>query len=350
MKKILCMCLAFIFLLTAFSGCSIIQFGNESHNNTHKDTESEFDTQLQTLCDESNSEPENELQESPAEDFEYVILEDGTVSITKYIGGKYDVILPSSIDNKAITDIGPNSFSYTDIRTISLPNSIITIQHNAFNKCENLYQVNLSQNLILIGDYAFSECTMLSEITLPESLTSLGSYCFYKCSSLKHITIPSNAINEKNGRVFLDSGLETIILSEGIKVIPADFFSNTNVKEIVLPSTIEEIGSGVFKNCKSLNKIELNKGLVKIGVNSFAYTNIKEIIIPNTVEQVYETSFYNCISLEKVKFEGNAPTNYIYVYFDPYPGAGDAKYTIYYHQDAEGFTTPEWNGYPTEIW
>ena len=342
MKKLLCISVCLALLLTVFTGCNEILEGDSS--DILENTEGEADLGQQGTDTESG------LQESPAEDFEYKIMDDGTISIIRYIGSKSDVVIPAIIDHKIITDIGQSSFSQTDIRTISLPDSITAIQHNAFNKCKNLYQVNLSQNLIFIGDYAFSECSSLSEIILPESLKSLGSYCFYKCLSLKHITIPSNAINEKNGRAFLDSGLETITLSEGIKVIPADFFSNTNIKEIVLPSTIEEIGSGVFKNCKSLNKIELNKGLARIGVNSFAYTNIKEIIIPNTVEQVYETSFYNCISLEKVKFEGNAPTNYIYVYFDPYPGAGDAKYTIYYHQDAEGFTTPEWNGYPTEIW
>ena len=26
------------------------------------------------------------------------------------------------------------------------------------------------------------------------------------------------------------------------------------------------------------------------------------------------------------------------------------EFTIYYRKNAQGFTSPEWNGYPTEIW
>jgi hypothetical protein len=55
--------------------------------------------------------------------------------------------------------------------------------------------------------------------------------------------------------------------------------------------------------------------------------------------------------LEKIKFEGNAPATF--EYSDSIMGVWEPYYvyfTVYYHEGAEGFTSPEWYGYSTEIW
>ena len=45
-----------------------------------------------------------------------------------------------------------------------------------------------------------------------------------------------------------------------------------------------------------------------------------------------------------IKFEGNAPNDYV-------SGLQDMpEYTVYYHEGAEGFTSPDWSGYLTKIW
>ena len=54
--------------------------------------------------------------------------------------------------------------------------------------------------------------------------------------------------------------------------------------------------------------------------------------------------------LKKVIFLGNAPSTY--KYSDPITGVWDpfnTDYTVYYTENAIGFTSPEWYGYPTEI-
>ena len=68
------------------------------------------------------------------------------------------------------------------------------------------------------------------------------------------------------------------------------------------------------------------------------------------MKDITEHAFSGCDTLEKVKFEGNAPEAYVYpLEIMPF-GPNDVHYTIYYHRGAQGFTSPEWNGYPTEIW
>lgn len=58
------------------------------------------------------------------------------------------------------------------------------------------------------------------------------------------------------------------------------------------------------------------------------------------------------LRLVSLYFEGDAPETFIYTddtdsifYIDP----ADVSYTIYYHKDAKGFTSPTWYDYPTQI-
>lgn len=44
-------------------------------------------------------------------DFEYAILEDGTVAITGYSGSAEDVLVPEEIAGKRVTKIGSRAFS-----------------------------------------------------------------------------------------------------------------------------------------------------------------------------------------------------------------------------------------------
>jgi len=71
-----------------------------------------------------------------------------------------------------------------------------------------------------------------------------------------------------------------------------------------------------------------------------------DVVVPQTVTTITDIVFDGCESLQKVYFEGNAPEHYIYGYTMPF----HVYYTVYHHENATGFTTPKWNGYPTEIW
>jgi hypothetical protein len=63
-----------------------------------------------------------------------------------------------------------------------------------------------------------------------------------------------------------------------------------------------------------------------------------------------EMVFDHCASLRTVKFCGNAPNDFIYPPDDPPHVPHNVDCTIYYHEGSRGFTSPEWNGYSTEIW
>jgi len=140
--------------------------------------------------------------------------------------------------------------------------------------------------------------------------------------------------------------LETVVIEEGVTEILRLFFAYTNLKDVTFPSTMKEIGFEAFAGCDQLEKIVLNEGLTTIVGSAFRGVLIEEVIIPKTVTEIYENSF-NTNTLKRMKFEGNAPQNFE-ITDTSIEIQGD--FTVYYHEGAEGFTSPKWCGYPTELW
>lgn len=285
--------------------------------------------------------------ENPASDFEYEENEDGTITITSYIGTDPDVVIPAKIEGKDVTAIG--AFAFWDakelLRSVVMPDTITIIKEHALGSCEKLEKVVLSNNLTTIELEAFTNCTALKNVTLPATLTSLGNEAFYSCTSLKHITIPS-ALSSWGESAFWECHLESVTLAEGLKRIPNYAFRCNDLTEVVIPSSVEKIGIRAFEACLNLQSVKLPKGLQAIDSGAFrCCIALTEITIPSTVTSMDEMAFDECAALQKVYFEGDAPDNYLRLAI--VDRAQNVSYTIYYHEGAEGFTSPEWNGYPT---
>jgi len=317
MKRIFGLIISVGLLLTLFVGC------NNSSNPSITQT----------------TEPAETIQQpNPASDFEYETNEDGGITITRYIGQSKNVIIPETIQNMPVTQIGRCAFVTKNtvrqypsnvVHSLQMPNTITKILGKAFYQCDELQSVTLSKNLNLIEFSAFQECTQLKHITIPAKTTQIGD------------------------EAFDSSGLETVIFEEGIEVIGGyGSFACTQLKQLVLPSTVKEIGMYAFSANPNLETVVLNEGLVKIGPRAFVNNpKLKEIVIPKTVEFVTEMDFNMCSGLEKIMFEGDAPATFefsdeISGVWEPY----NVNFTIYYHEGAEGFTSPKWYGYPTQVW
>ena len=199
--------------------------------------------------------------ENPASDFEYEENEDGTITITSYIGTDPDVVIPAKIEGKDVTEIGTYSFlkAREFLNSVTMPNSITVVGEYAFCTCEKLTSVVLSNNLRIIKKEAFSACSSLSDIILPDSLIELDLHAFYKCSALKHINIPSNLSGWAHD-AFHWCKLETVDIAEGIEAIPHSAFQENNLTEVHIPSTVKEIGSSAFEGCSNLKIVELSEG------------------------------------------------------------------------------------------
>ena len=308
-------------------------------------------------CSHNPGPIENPADKNPSalSDFECAENEDGSITITKYVGAGSSVIIPSNIGDRPVTQIGSCAFQHNDtIVSVEMPDSVTLIEQKAFEDCTSLSAVSLSRKLKSIAANAFMDCSNLSIITLPDSLTVIKGQAFLNCTALKHINIPKN-ITHLGRSSFQNSGIETIDFEDGIEVIGECAFLCTNIKTVTLPKSVRKIEYAAFGSCAQLESVVLNEGIITLESRAFGgKSKLTEIIIPSSVIDMDETFCDYNNSLKTVKFEGDAPENYrtetTEAFIAPLKEYGYTNYTVYYHEGATGFTSPEWCGYPTEIW
>lgn len=125
--------------------------------------------------------------------FEYDILSDDTVIITKYLGDETLVFVPEMLGGKAVSTIGEGAFQGNDsIEQIVLPQRLEVIQSQAFKACPSLQYVVIGTELKSIGQDAFSYCSSLKELRLPEGMIVIDFCICAYCPSLERVVIPQS--------------------------------------------------------------------------------------------------------------------------------------------------------------
>lgn len=134
-----------------------------------------------------------ETAEGTGPNFEYNILSEDTVVITKYIGTETLVFVPEKMDGKVVSTIGEGAFQGNDsIEQIVLPKGIEVIESQAFKDCSCLQYVVMGTELKSIGQDAFSYCSSLKELRLPEGMTVIDLCICAHCPSLEKVVIPQS--------------------------------------------------------------------------------------------------------------------------------------------------------------
>lgn len=193
-------------------------------------------------------------------DFNYTVLDDGTVEITSYNGSDDDVVIPSKIKGKKVTSIGAWAFEEY-------------IQGPGFN----IKSVVIPDTVTSIGSEAFGNCENLKKVTLPSSVTSIGTY-----SAEGEVTIP-----------------------DGVVTIAGGAFAEANITNVNFPDSVKYINAWAFKECTKLNHVVLPKNLVSIdGAFNTCY-NLISIVIPKSVKTIGIQTFYYCTSLKAVYYTGS---------------------------------------------
>lgn len=113
-----------------------------------------------------------------------------TVQTYKFESKNTEVNIPQTVSHEGkeytVTAIGEESFSWSKLQKITLPQRIDSIKSKAFVYTD-LSQITLPDKLTYIGDRCFSSCKM-SEITIPATVTKIGNGAFFSCTNLEKIT------------------------------------------------------------------------------------------------------------------------------------------------------------------
>ncbi len=171
MKKVIAIVLVMASVLTLFCSCN--------KENSDNSGEKSFFDKLKFWEDKP-------IQSG---DFEYIVLEDDTAKITKYLAQDERAIyeMPASVDEYTITVIGAEAFKGAQgIREVRTPDTLKVIEAHAFEGSSvKVIKMNKSKDLTEIGEYAFAECDNLIQADMPAKLETLGDYAFYHCDILR---------------------------------------------------------------------------------------------------------------------------------------------------------------------
>ena len=78
------------------------------------------------------------------------------------------------------------------MKSIVIPENVISIGDNAFNGCSSLSSITLSENITEIPGSTFRGCSSLKSIVIPENVTSVGSYAFRDCKNLTQVVFKND--------------------------------------------------------------------------------------------------------------------------------------------------------------
>lgn len=219
--------------------------------------------------------------------------------------------IPSTLNGQTITGIGANAFSSTgNIKSLTLPSTLITIGQNAFAN-HDLTSLVIPNGVTTIDNKAFfgNEITTL---TLPGSLQNWGTSTFenneistinfgsgiksigeraFANNKLSSLTLPSS-LQTINKEAFTNNKLSTVNIPEGVSAIYDNAFYANSIATLTLPSTLITWGISVFET-NNITCLTLASGISNIGERAFANNKLTTINLPTTITRINAEAFAN---------------------------------------------------------
>lgn len=159
---------------------------------------------------------------------------------------------------------------------VTVINGTKKIADGAFADNGNVKSVSLPASLETIDAYAFQYCEKLDGVVLPAGIKTLGADAFGHCKSLKSIKIPASLT--KYEYAFYMSGLESVVIENGATEISRNAFEKcTSLTSVTFPETLKTIGIAAFIDCTALKNIEIPSSVTTIGKKAFG--NIDNLTI-----------------------------------------------------------------------
>lgn len=244
---------------------------------------------------------------------------DGCLEITGYNGRDADAIVPEIIGKTSVTAIGGNCFSLeiraisglkpsqeeqrkflsTELRSVTIPDSVREIGNWTFYGCAGLETVNLPKGLKTISKHLFKDCSNL-KIEIPEEVIEIEEDAFGGCP-MKSLWIPSS-VKKIRGSSF---GIGSVMLHlESIDVDPESTYYKS-VDGVLLSADGKTLVK--YPAAKTSEDYTVPDGVIKIDAYAFANSDkLKHVYLPESVEIIDEYAFYECRELESVHMPSNA--------------------------------------------
>ena len=252
-----------------------------------------------------------------------------------------ELVIPSTItwggDVYTVTSVAPYAFyRNTDVRKITLPETIRTIGWGAFCWTVNLESINIPESVASIESSTFELCRNLERIHLPPGIRSIGNSAFRDCYKLKEINIPPSCISIGNEAFTWCESLSKVIIENGSETLDIGYcfehklgytdggvgkecetywrgmFSDCPLDTLYLGRNINypELGKSPFGTFTRLGYdekgemiylqtgqsfcLEFGEGLTEIAERLFYKTTIEnQVFFPNSLKIIAQSAFEN---------------------------------------------------------
>ena len=199
---------------------------------------------------------------------------DSSGTLVSYFGRKSEVRIPNGVVAAEWRCFASN----TSVKTLITPPSLKTLQRQslAWSLVEHVCLTGVEA----IEDSAFWASNLIS-IDLPDSLISVGDDTFGQCWNLKKLEFKNPKTVFKGRIAPMAYALETVVLPKSLKEIPdGAFYYCESLCDIRIPGTVKHIADGAFQGCKSLQKMTIPKGVKTLGWNVFkSCSSLREVIL-----------------------------------------------------------------------
>ncbi len=250
----------------------------------------------------------------PTEGLTYVVV-DNKVRITGFEYPKDanmdDLVIPSVIEGKPVTEIGDDAFNgpahstIFGFKSITIPDSVTYIGKRAFQDCPAVTKINMPSSGVELGDDAFLYCGSMETINVGKNQTEIDLDAYRASPVLTTINVEAGNPNyySINGMLFAydysddivshkntllycpcaKTGTITIPNVDGngddIEYIAKDAFRNSKASLIHIGSKIEAISED-FKGCSSLSTFEVEAG-------NTHYSSVNDMLCEGSVVVAY---------------------------------------------------------------
>ena len=162
--------------------------------------------------------------------------------------------------------------SITEV-TLEDLDGITKIEDYTFYQCSNLRAITIPESVTIIGDNAFNECLALIDFIFPTTITDIGIYAFMNCIKLTSAIIPNSITTLKSGI----------------------FYYCYRLANIIIPASITRLDSGVFRHCSTSTELGGTYTILAttpptIQSNTFQDAKINKIIVPKGTSAAYKAA------------------------------------------------------------
>lgn len=246
----------------------------------------------------------------PSQGLEFKFNDDGKTCAVVGQGACVDKIIciPRKANGYLVTAVGTETTNGNgefvsgfgrSIIGIVIPDTVTSIEANAFNGCSGLEAIVIPNSVTTIGAFAFCSCASLSGMEIPKTVTSIGESAFNGCAKLESAELPKNITVINDGIFWGCSSLKRIQIPNSVMTIGKNAFSDcAKLDSIQIPDSVVSIGQSAFYGCKQLKNVEIPDSVLHIGWGMFnGCTSLTDMKIPDTVTSIESYAFYGCEKL-----------------------------------------------------